>query len=114
MSQNDFYEFKTFTNKTNWTKNVEKEKVFISKIREVYVNNNELNKIYYKYFFENDYKEIILYNLDSKSIAIGTRRGKKSVAPFGNGKMYELYTEPLAFDPAKKNGLISLCKKNLS
>jgi len=56
----DFYDFKVLLSGKNWNKNENKQKVYLSKMRDVKVNFDEPDIFYYKTDFDEPYNRIFI------------------------------------------------------
>lgn len=98
MTQEQFYDFKTHVNDELLSKNVNKGKMTWDKVREVFVNNLEPNKLYYKYDLEQEPECLVVCNntRNSRSLPI----------------LKHAYSSPLKLSNNKYNDLISLLSAN--
>lgn len=76
MMRENFYDFAQTTKKFNFLTNTEKEKCFISQIREAFTSYNMPDFFFYKYDFESNYKMCKLIN-----IKIRNRQQDSSLKP---------------------------------
>jgi hypothetical protein len=112
MDQPDFFDFKDFVERTNWTKNSDSEKIAWSKVKEVTVKATEPNVMLYKLnFLDEDYKRCIMYDI---SPIMPSTRKRKVIKPFDFCEpLKNAYNGKLPIKTAKYKDLISLCTANI-
>lgn len=99
MSQEDFFDFKAHVNDKLWSKNVNKGKITWNKVKEVFVNKLEPNKLYYKYDLEQEPECLVIRSdtRNSRSLPVLKRA----------------YSSPLKINNKKYSDLISLLNANV-
>lgn len=108
MDQSDIFNFKNFSNINFFTKNLKNETVQISKIREIFISKNEPNKLLYKYEFDENFEEILLY---CESTSTSKRPGRKR-KPVNRDTIDLLYNDTRPITECKYIDLMYLCEKN--
>lgn len=104
MDHDDFLDFKQFASVTNWTKNIQNEKLCLSKIREIRVYKEQNYKLFYKYEFDENFKEIKIYDETRKR-----RKENKIVIE----EIPKAYISGFPITEEKRKDLLYLCDQNL-
>lgn len=96
MEQEHFFNFKNTVNDKHWTKTVNKQKILWTKIKEVFVDKSEPNKLYFKYDLNQESYECLVLRGETRH---------SSALP----NLDRAYSSPLKLPKAKYNDLISMC-----
>lgn len=105
INQNDILDFKSTLSLHKWVKNEKGEKVKWNQVREIVVEHDQPNKIFYKY----DLNESLPMCIDS------SKRTSRRVLQVNNNtqQLGKVYGEILPITTAKYKVLMSLCQQNL-
>ncbi|XP_047035290.1 uncharacterized protein LOC124641281 [Helicoverpa zea] len=97
MIQENFFNFKTHVSDKLWNKNLRKQKILWTKVKEVFVDNAEPNKLYIKYDLNAESYECLVLRNDTRN---------SSVLPV----LERAYSSPLKLTKDKYNDLESMCR----
>lgn len=103
MENEDFLDFKQFASITNWTKNTKNEKVSLSKIKQIKVSKDQNYIFFYKHQFDDDFKEIKVYDENKKC-----RKGRNVPQDIPKA-----YTSTFGITEEKHKDLLYMCDQNL-
>ncbi|CAG9793806.1 unnamed protein product [Diatraea saccharalis] len=96
MEQEHFYNFKSTVNDKHWNKTVNKQKILWTKIKEVFVDKSDPNKLYFKYDLNQEFYECLVFRSETRH---------SSVVP----NLERAYSSPLKLPKLKYNDLVSMC-----
>lgn len=107
VQQTDIYDIKDLTSKLGkqFSLNINNKKVIWNDIKVLQFRKDAPHSIFYKTSYEADLFEEILVNR--------TNRRKITETNIKNINLVNAYTGPLGISKKKKDGLLSLCQKNL-
>lgn len=114
MDQSEMMDLQKLSNDigTNFTIDIEKKKVKWTEIKVIMATKDNPNSLYFKYEYGDDipYSEIQVRNniVSLRSSKRNTRNEKQFT-----GKLWPAYSEDLKISKQKKDGLVTLCQKNL-
>ncbi|KAH9627837.1 hypothetical protein HF086_001733 [Spodoptera exigua] len=100
MLQEKFFNFKTHVNDKLWNKNLRKQKILWTKVKEVFVDKSETNKLYFKYDLNEESYECLVIRNDTRN---------SSVLP----ALERAYSSPLKLTKDKYNDLESMCRSGV-
>lgn len=99
MTRDRFFDFKTQINNKVWQKNTKGTKVSWNSIKEVHVDNNDANKLFYKYNLTQEDSDIII-------IRGNTRNSLQT-------QLKTAYSQPLKVQFLKYKDLVGMCRSGV-
>jgi hypothetical protein len=99
MTQIDFFDFKSHINDKVWLKNCRGAKIAWNNIKEVHANNNDPNKLFYKYnLSHSEYEILVLRGNTRYSLQIDLKNS---------------YSQPLKLSVEKYKDLMNMCQSGV-
>ena len=97
LSLEKIYNFKDLVSKQNWEKNEKKESVGWSKVKDLKVDKDQMNKLHYKFSYDEDYS------------TIDTKRKRKPL-DLKDYSLTNAYTSNVGISSPKYSDLSKLCE----
>lgn len=107
MSDDNFFDYKSFVKSTNWTKNDDGEKVYWSSVRQLLVEKQSPTKIQYKIDLTSEnFKIITIFKTPVR------QRGRQKSSPYDK-QPQKKYHGSIPISKAKWEDLMKLCRINV-